>query len=229
LPMPDTKTLLLIALAWAAAAYLIVPKLWALHYRRHPFFAELDRCTETGDGHPGDPINIALIGAEATLVRAMHATGWFPANPITVESSVRIAADTVLRRPDHDAPVSNLFLFGRKQDLAFEQPIGGGPGKRHHVRFWRWDGEDQDRPTWFGAATFDQSVGFSHTTGQVTHHIASDIDAERDRLVSELQQAGLAESVEWKGDFHTERDGKNGGGDPWHTDGRLAIVTLRVR
>jgi hypothetical protein len=27
--------------------------------------------------------------------------------------------------------------------------------------------------------------------------------------------------------FHVELDGKNGGGDPWHTDGRLAIVTLR--
>lgn len=55
----------------------------------------------------------------------------------TMASSVRIAADTVLHRPDDDAPVSNLFLFGRKQDLAFEQPIAGGPGKRHHERFWR--------------------------------------------------------------------------------------------
>jgi uncharacterized glyoxalase superfamily protein PhnB len=95
------------------------------------------------------------------------------------------------------------------------------------VRFWRWDEADQDRPIWFGAATFDQSVGLSHTTGQVTHHIAADVDAERDRLASELKQAGLTESVEWNDDFHTEREGKNGGGDPWHTDGRLAIVTLR--
>jgi len=47
------------------------------------------------------------------------------------------------------------------------------------------------------------------------------------RLASELKQAGLAELVECNDDFHTEREGKNGGGDPWHTDGRLAIVTLR--
>ena len=80
------------------------------------------------------------------------------------------------------------------------------------MRFWRC-----------GAATF----GLSHTTGQVTHHIAADVDAERDRLASELKQAGLAELVECNDDFHTEREGKNGGGDPWHTDGRLAIVTLR--
>jgi hypothetical protein len=67
----------------------------------------------------------------------------------------------------------------------------------------------------------------SHTTGQVTHHIAPDIDAERDRLVAELRQAGLVQSVGWNDDFHAEREGKNGGGDPWHTDGRLAIVMLR--
>jgi hypothetical protein len=143
------------------------------------------------------------------------AAGWFLANPITVTSSVRIAADTVLRRPDDDAPVSNLFLFGRKQDLAFEQPITGGPGKRHHVRFWRWNEVYEDRPAWFGAATFDRNVGLSHTTGQVTHHIAPDVDAERDWLVSELRQAGVAHSVDWKDDFHAELEGKNGGGDPW--------------
>lgn len=223
----NTKTLLLLTLAWAIAAYLIVPRLWALYFRRHPPLEQMARVTETGDGHPGDPINIALVGDEAELEHAMMAAGWFPANPITVTSSVHIAADTVLRRPDDDAPVSNLFLFGRKQDLAFEQPITGGPGKRHHVRFWRWDEAYEHRPAWFGAATFDRSVGLSHTTGQVTHHIAPDVDAERDWLVSELQQAGVAQSVDWKDEFHAELEGKNGGGDPWHTDGRLAIVTLR--
>ena len=102
----------------------------------------------------------------------MTKAGWFPADKITLASSVRIAADTVLRRPDDDAPVSNLFLFGRKQDLAFEQPLKGGPGKRHHVRFWLWDELYEGRQGWFGAATYDTSVGLSHTTGQVTHHIA---------------------------------------------------------
>ena len=63
--------------------------------------------------------------------------------------------------------------------------------------------------------------------GQVTHHIAPDVDAERDRLVGELQQAGVVQSVQWLDGFHTACEGRNGGGDPWHTDGRLAIVTLR--
>ena len=160
------------------------------HFRRHPFFAQTARITLTGDGHPGDPINIGLVGSEEDVVRAMRAAGWYPADPITFASSVRIAADTVLRRPDDDAPVSNLFLFGRKQDLAFEQPAGW-PGQAPHVRFWQWDQLYEGRHGWFGAATFDSKVGLSHTTGQVTHHIAPDVDAERDRLVGELQQAGM--------------------------------------
>jgi hypothetical protein len=228
LHLPDTKMLLAITLIWVIAAYLIVPKLWRRHFRKHPFLAQPARITATGNGHPGDPVNIGLVGSEEDVVRGMTAAGWYPAAPITFASSVRIAADTVFRRPDDDAPVSNLFLFGRKEDLAFEQPLAGGPGKRHHVRFWLWDQSYQGRHGWFGAATYDQSVGFSHTTGQVTHHIAPNVDAERDRLVAELQKAGMAQSVEWKEGFHERRDGRNGGGDPWHTDGRLAIVTLRL-
>ena len=33
----DTKTLLMITLVWVIAAYLIIPKLWLRHFRRHPF------------------------------------------------------------------------------------------------------------------------------------------------------------------------------------------------
>jgi hypothetical protein len=27
--------------------------------------------------------------------------------------------------------------------------------------------------------------------------------------------------------FHQHLEGKNGGGDPWHTDGRLGVVVLK--
>jgi LssY C-terminus len=133
--MTDTKMVLWLTLAWAAAAYLIVPRLWLLYFRRHPVLAELARVTQTSDGHPGDPINVALVGSDAEVVRGMAAAGWFPADPITLATSVRIVADSVLRRSDVDAPVSNLFLFSRKQDLAFEEPVGNSPRQRHHVRF----------------------------------------------------------------------------------------------
>ena len=214
--------------AWAAIAYLVAPGLWELAMQRRPDLAQAQHLTSTSDGHPGDPVNVALIGSEKDLVNTMQGRGWSPADPITLETSLRIAADSILRRPDPEAPVSNLFLFGRQQDLAFEQPVGNSPRQRHHVRFWRWDRTDDGRPVWFGAATFDERVGLSYTTGQVTHHIAADVDAERDRIVRELGQSGCIDGTRWIDDFHRRRDGRNGGGDLWRTDGRLAVLRLQT-
>ncbi|MCC6356849.1 MAG: LssY C-terminal domain-containing protein [Verrucomicrobiae bacterium] len=210
---------------WLLVAYLIIPHLWKRDVRRHPELFGAPRLTHTPDGIPGDPVNVALLGSEADIVRAMVAARWDPADPLTFRSSVRIAVDSILRKPDDSAPVSALELFGRKQDLAFEQPVGGSPRQRHHVRFWRWDRRHDGREVWFGAVTFDERVGLSHTTGQVTHHIGPDVDAERDRLIAGLQQARVTTEVFWLDGFQ-QSTGKNGGGDPWHTDGRLGAAEI---
>jgi len=216
-------------LIWAAAAYLLAPSVWKLYFRQHPSLENVDRITHTADGHPGDPLNIAMVGTEEELIRAMMAIGWDPANSITFESSFRIVVDSVMRRPDDQAPVSSLYLFGRKQDLAFEQPVGNSPRQRHHVRFWRSPQIEDDRPLWFGAATFDRSVGLSHTTGEVTHHIGPDVDAERDRIAGQLKNGNRVREEFWEDHFHKELEGRNGGGDPWHTDGKLVVLELENR
>ena len=220
--------LLSLLTAYLLVAYVLLPLLWRTEAKRHPALADGPRITHTANGIPGDPVNLAILGSESELIRGMTAAKWYPADPITFSSSIRIAVDSVFRRPDAQAPVSDLFLFGRKQDLAFEQPIGDSPRQRHHVRFWRWDRQEDGRPVWFGAATLDERVGLSHTTGQITHHIGPDVDAERDRIMQELQQAGWAQEVYYRDGFHQELSGKNGGGDPWHTDGRLGVAVLKT-
>lgn len=215
-------------LLYLVAAYVVLPLIWRTDARLHPDLSETPNITHTASGIPGDPLNIGLAGSESDVILAMKAAAWDPADPITFRSSVRIAVDSVFRRPDDDAPVSNLYLFGRKQDLAFEQPVGDSPRQRHHVRFWRSDKQDGGRPLWLGSATFDERVGLSHTTGEVTHHIGPDVDAERDRIVDELRKAGEVQSVYWVDHFHRQLEGRNGGGDPWHTDGRLAVAVLRT-
>jgi hypothetical protein len=214
-------------LVYLLAAYVLLPLIWRAALKRHPDLSGGPRITQTANGIPGDPINLALLGSEEDLVRAMTSAQWYPADPVTLSSSLRIAVDSVFRRPDDQAPVSDLFLFGRKQDLAFEQPVGDSPRQRHHVRFWRWDRQHDGRSVWFGAATFDERVGLSHTTGQITHHIGPDVDAERDRIMNELQNAGWAQEVYYVDGFHKELQGRNGGGDPWHTDGRLGVLLLK--
>ena len=82
-----------------------------------------------------------------------------------------------------------------------------------------------DRTAWIGSAAYDIGVELSRTTGQVTHHISPNVDAERDLLVADITKA-IPAQVRWLDGFQTELHGRNGGGDPWRTDGRLAIVLL---
>jgi hypothetical protein len=211
---------------WAIAAYLIAPRLWSTYFKRADPWPDAARLTHTADGHPGDPINLAVLGSEQSLVKAMLKAGWYPADPVTLASSAKIAVDTALRRADDTAPVSPLLLFGRRQDLAFEQPVPGGPRHRHHVRFWKWDQQRAGLPVWFGAATYDERAGLSYTTGQVTHHIAADVDTERGNVITTLTKAAAIGPIEWIDGFHTVLEGRNGGGDPWRTDGRLPVLRL---
>jgi hypothetical protein len=217
--------------AWIMAAYVIIPFAWKTYAHYRPSFDDNPRITQTSDGHPGDPLNVSLIGTRAQIDAIMQAAKWYPAAALGLKSDLRIAADTILSRPDDEAPVSNLFLFGRKEDLAFEQPVGNNPRKRHHVRFWN-TGKDADaagQPIWVGSASYDERVGLSHTTGQITHHIAPDVDAERDHLFENLKATGeLSEdfSVE---NFHKQLEGRNGGGDRWFTDGKLSVGVIAER
>jgi hypothetical protein len=216
-----------IVAAYLLVAYLLLPALWIGYAKRHPALEDLPGITYTHDEHPGDPINVALIGSESDLKAIMSSAGWFPADPLGLRSDLKIAADTVLKRPYDDAPVSSLYLWQRKEDLAFEQPVGNDPRERHHVRFWKSAQVDEGgRPLWAGAATFDRRVGFSHTTGQITHHIASDVDAERDHVFETLKRTGELPLVQTVADFHKVLQGRNGGGDPWHTDGKLLVGTI---
>ena len=203
-------------------AYVAIPYGWTRYVRRHPSLLDIPGITYAADDIPGDPLNVALIGSKAQVRNIMAAADWYPADPLGLRSDWGIAAATVLRRPDLQAPVSNLYLFGRKEDLAFEKPVGHDPRKRNHVRFWRTEKLDPDgRPVWIGAASYDERVGISRRTGQITHHIAADVDSERDYLFQDLETTGeLSETYVVDG-FHKVLEGRNGGGDPWHTDGRL--------
>jgi hypothetical protein len=209
-------------LIWLVLAYLLVPRLWKVYAHRHPSLDDMPGVTFTADGIPADPINVALIGTKAEVMKIMLAAKWYPADPLTLRSCLEMADAAVFKREYDDAPVSSEFLFGRKQDLAFEQAVGDNPRHRHHVRFWESEKRDaDDRPIWIGAAIFDKRVGLSHTTGQFTHVTAPDVDAERDYLFDCLKQTGdLAEFIIVPG-FHKVLEGRNGEGNRWYTDGNL--------
>jgi hypothetical protein len=69
-------------------------------------------------------------------------------------------------------------------------------------------------------------VELSHTNHLPTHGISPDLDAERALVLSELAQSGYIVAEGERPGFGKETRGVNGGGDPYYTDGEVAILTL---
>ncbi len=212
---------------WLALAYVAAPEFWAFRDRdfRNQRF---EMVTHTPQGIPGDPINVGLVGSEKDLVHAFAVAGWDTADAVTLKTAIEIGESVLFDRPYPDAPVSRLLFQGRAQDLAFEKPVGASADRRHHVRFWRTDATGDDgRPLWLGSAAFDRGVGLSHDTGAITHHIGPDIDAERDFLINDLTSADTLISTSDMPGIGATRTGRNGGGDPYFTDGKAIVGVLR--
>jgi hypothetical protein len=208
------------------SAYEVVPDLWSWRYGKDTI-ASQEMLTVTPQGIPGDPINVGLVGSRGDVLHAFAAAKWDPADAITLRSSIEIGASVVLDRPYLDAPVSPLLFDGRRQDLAFEKPVGESADERHHIRLWRTSRTGEDgRPLWLGSASFDKGVGLSHDTGQITHHIGPDVDAERNLVIDDLAKAHVLSGryqIEGRG---PTKDGRNGGGDLYFTDGMVTVGIL---
>jgi hypothetical protein len=233
--------ILALSVTYALAAYVILPRvvrmsLKILQRRSVPSF------TLTGDGFPGDPVNLVLVG-EFQQLRAVFATaGWTEADPLTLRSSWRMVVAFVFNRPYPAAPFSTLYLFGRGQDVGFQKAIDGSPRKRHHVRFWALNlerGEEtlgtaefwlnKDRPPleapalWVGAGTKDTGFSLTKFTFQVTHATDSDSNAERDFIVSELKRIrGIVNVTSYRSGERLSTGRVN----HYVTDGEVAAASL---
>jgi hypothetical protein len=207
-------------------AYIVLPLTWR-HYEHQQALAGVTMITRTAAGIPGDPINVGLVGSRDDVLCAMNAAAWYPADPITLRSSIEIVGSVLLDRPYRNAPISHLYYNARRQDLAFEKPVGTSADRRNHVRFWRVLERGQEgRSVWLGAATFDRSIGFSRDDARVTHHIAPDIDAERDLVTADLKTAKVVETIYEVTGIGPTINGHNGEGDPYYTDGDIKISVL---
>jgi hypothetical protein len=234
-------TILALSLVYTLAAYVILPRivrrsLKILQRKRVPSF------TLTGDGLPGDPVNLVLVGELEKLRAAFARAGWTEAAPLNLTSSWRMVVAFVLNRPYPAAPFSTLYLFGRGQDVGFQKAIDMSPRKRHHVRFWALSLEqteetlgtaefwlDTDRPAdeepalWVGAATKDTGMSFTRFTFQFTHATDADTNAERDLIVSELKKVGAIASVT---SYRAGQPLLSGRVNHYVTDGEVAAASL---
>lgn len=205
-PTLDKRLPLTIAIffTYVLAAYVLIPALIRI-VRLFVVERHLPLYCITPDGFASDPINIALVGSRDQLISAMLAAGWYVADSKTPANVMRQIYSAIFNRPYPTAPMSHLYLFGRKQDIGFEIPIEGARGERHHVRFWATTYESDeplnfrsihwfDRKSqlrgpkllWVGAASLDVGISFIRHNAQITHMISPNTNAERDLITTQL-------------------------------------------
>jgi hypothetical protein len=215
-----------VIVCYVTVSYLILPATWS-RIEHEPGLAKRTFLTANAQGIPGGPINVGLIGTREDVISAFHAAAWYPADPITLRTSLEIIGSVVFDRPYKDAPVSPLFFEGRREDLAFEKPHGASADRRQHVRLWLVLESGADAaPVWLGSASFDSGITLSRDTGQVTHKIAPDVDEEREQLIGGLNQAQLVTSIHQMKGIGPTLNGRNGEGDPYYTDGEIWVARL---
>lgn len=202
--------------AYIFGAYILIPALMRVLKFLAPR-SHIPHYSTTSDGFASDPVNIGLEGTRRQIIHAMKAAGWYLADKRTVKSMARMALAILLKKPYPNAPFSNLYLFGRKQDLGFQMPVDNSPYSRHHVRFWAcspllsdiekrhisfWEGHINGKRSssrnnsqlWLGAASLDVGLGVIMHNAQLTHSVHPDTDAERDLIIATLAAADKVKS-----------------------------------
>lgn len=216
----------LLVIAIRTLTHVVLPRLLT-HYAPFPALADTPKRTATPSGTAADPVNIVFVGTSGEIQSAMRAAGWTPADSLSRASDIAIAKSVLLNRPDSTAPVSTLFLLGHRQDAAFEQEVGRSARQRHHVRLWLDPALNyQGRSVWLGSATYDARAGLSHRTFRPTHHIAPDVDEERDALAAALVHAQQVSQTFRVTGMGVRVWAHNGEGDRFDTDGEQRVLVL---
>jgi hypothetical protein len=174
---------------------------------------------------PMDPTNLLFVGSEGEIQRAFAAAGWADSRSLSPKTGLGVVRAIVEDHGDADAPMRKLLLDGRPPDMYRQKALNTFE-KRHHVRVWKWDGEFQGAPVWAAAATQDIAATFSLRPFGFTHRIQTDLDQERDKIVSDFVFTGCADEVayirrpEWM--LASESEWRKG----LSTDGRVAVLVL---
>ncbi len=230
---------------YVLAAYVLIPAIIRLFRIIIPT-NHLPLYCVTPDGFASDPLNIGIIATRRELITAMEAAGWYVADHHSVKNVFRMVVAAAVGQVYRHAPVSTMYLFGRKQDIAFEIPIENKAGQRHHVRFWATTYEKKKRLSvhsvawhhrkrhvfgdnllWVGAASLDTGLNFIRHNLQITHMIDPDTDSERELIVRRLSDAGNMANVEMLKLDNPYRLINRVWRGYLQTDGKMSVVSLK--
>ncbi len=185
-------------------------------------------CTRGGDRlTPGDPVNVVIVGSRDTVFPALARRGWHVTQTLSVTSLWRTVRSAVLGGRYRYAPVSPLYLFGRRQDIALQKGRRD-VNQRNHMRLWLAPVTSGGRPVWLGQISRDIGVRLTRRT-LTTHKIDADVDETRWYLLQDLFFSDVLERFAFVGGVGAsspEQPRVNFTGDPYVTDGRRAIFWI---
>jgi len=82
------------------------------------------------------PVNLIVIGSSEDLLRAFIRSGWDETETITAGSAWKTVISFIFGGRYRYSPVSALYVFGRRQDLALQEEARDTIHERNHLRLW---------------------------------------------------------------------------------------------
>jgi hypothetical protein len=192
--------------------------------------ADMPCCTTSRDGaKPGDPLNLVIVGDFDDVLQAFTHARWDETEYIHARSAWRTLGSFLFGTRYRTSPVSDLYVFGRRQDVAF-QKVRKTVDDRHHFRLWLAPLRYAGRPVWIGQASRDVGVRFTlQTKTLTTHEIDPDVDDARDYILGDLVERERVSRLGYAGGVGAAPKSApraNLTGDPYFTDGFRGVVVL---
>ncbi len=191
---------------------------------------ELPCCTTNKKAtKQGDPLNIVIIGNPVPAITAFLARKWDVTEEMTGGAKWRTVKSFMLGSKYRYSPISSLFVFGRRQDIAL-QKARDNIHQRNHLRLWlthlSWNGKT------VAIGQISRDIGVRYTTKSPTistHKIDPQVDEARTYLMEDLLLSGHVEAIGYVGGVGVaspEAPRHNLTGDPYYTDGKRAVIVL---
>ncbi|MEE4173662.1 MAG: LssY C-terminal domain-containing protein [Xanthomonadales bacterium] len=195
--------------------------------------AELERlpcCATNADGDTdGDPLNVVLIGDAHDIMVALSRAGWSFTHRITLASVTRMIGASLQGEGYPVAPVSSLYAFGRKQDIALQR-ARANIAQRNHMRLWLAPFTLEGRDVWVGQVSRDIGVKVTTKSPSLTTHIIDpEVDLTREYLLHSLLAEGYAAGFGFAAGSRAatpEEPAVNLVEDPYFSDGLRLVVMV---
>jgi hypothetical protein len=185
--------------------------------------------TDSGGKRDGDPLNLVIVESDRDPIVPFIARGWHLAQKLDVASLIETVRAFIFRDEYLTSPVSPLYVFGRREDVAL-QKARSTINERIHARLWLTPYTFESRRVWIGQVSRDIGVRLTDQTWNLTtHKIGPDLDFDRGYLLQDLLMSGFVDRygfLEGVRAATASAPRTNLTGDPYYTDGLRLVVFL---